>query len=260
VSVSQPVGYRIPSQVGLTTLSRVLTKHGKVIRRDEATRVVAAVVADFYTTGDPDEVIGRLSHGQLSAADLVVSAATGSDLIRQAAEFIDLLHAQMHHLSALPMPAHLDLRFCLQFYDDRDDPNGRWTYVLLGTNCDVLEQAWQRVNGVEQFAVTTSDDPGKARGTDPEWAQRAATWERVTRPFRSSSPITWSAPEPELLFAVTESLREPAEDVTRADAGELTVTMIIDEVGRQLAGVAGVDLATLTNELLAVQGREATAL
>lgn len=260
MSVSKPVGYRIPSQLGLTTLSRVLTKHGKITRRDEATRVVARVVADFVTTGNPGEVIGRLSHGQLSAADLVVSSATGSDLIRQAAEFIDLLHAQMHHLSALPMPAHLDLRFRLQFYDDRDDPNREWTYVLLGTNCDVLEQAWQRVVGVEQFAVPTSDEPGDARGTDPEWAQRAATWERVTRPFRNSSPITWSAPEPELLFAVTESLREPAEDAMRAEAGELTVTMVIDEVARHLADLPGIDHDTLTKQLLAVQGREPTAL
>jgi hypothetical protein len=51
----------------------------------------------------------------------------------------------------------------------------------------------------------------------------------------SRSPsLTWQAPEPELLFDIAESLRDPAGDSARAASGRLTVPAVLAALAAQL--------------------------
>lgn len=250
MSVSQPTGYRIASNISLTALSRALIRDGRDLRRDESVLAVAIVAAELIVTPqDPDAVLRRLSHGQLSSADLTLSAGGGLSVISRAAEFIDVAHALMHRSGAVPMPARLDLRFSLQFFDDREDPSHAWTYVLVGTNSDRLEQAWLSAPGVEPYPVTTDDQPPLFPESDPGWAERGVVWDRVLAPFAHSAPIAWSASEPELFFDVTESLANPERDGVSAADGKLTVPLVVEQVRQLLDDPAYADLPTLTAAL-----------
>jgi hypothetical protein len=234
VSVSQPNGYRIPGDVRLTALSRTLASDLRTTFRDEAARAVASVIAELLDA-DTDTVLRRLSHGQLGIDDLIISPVRASDaVLSHAAEFVELLHAHMHRPSALPMPTHLDLRCWLQFFDDPDGDSTGWTYVLLGTGSDRLEQAWQAVAGVEPFAVTAPDQRPDRPEADAGWVERAEVWDRVTAPLRGAAPLTWQAPEPELLFDIAESQRDAAGDSARAASGRLTVPAVLAALAAQL--------------------------
>jgi hypothetical protein len=258
MSVSQPSGYRLPATVGLTALSRALISDGRSLRRDESVVAVAIVAAELFVgSQDPDAVLRRLSHGQLSGSDLTLSTASGRGLVSRAAEFVDLAHVLTHRPGALPMPTRLDLRFSLQFFDDPDDSGPAWTYVLVGTNSDRLEQAWLSVDGVEAYPVTVDDQPPLFPESDPEWAKRAIVWDRVLAPYAHAQPITWAASEPQLFFDVTESLAHPERDQANAADGRLTVPLVVEQVRQLLDDPGHGDRSTLTAALtrpLAVSG------
>jgi len=229
----------MPSSIGLTTLSRRIVAGGRALRRDESVRVIAAVTADVIASGDSDAVFRNLSHGQIGADQLVVSRRRAPSLIAHTAEFVDLLHSSMHHAFAVPPAAWLDLRFKLDFYDDPDDPDSPWTYVLLGTESMVLRQRWQEVDGVEPYPLPDPDQPTDEAVDDV--AERAAVWTRVLAPFTHSAPVTWLAPDPELLFDVVDSLRDPTGDEHRAADGLVTVSLIADALV-QHHGIAADDV------------------
>lgn len=236
MSVSNPTGYRMPSSIGLTTLSRRVVAAGRAIRRDEAARVVATVAAMVVESGGSDEVFRKLSHGRIGDADVVVSKEERyENLVARSAEFVDLLHAAMHASFSVPPEPWLDLRFELQFFDDADDPDGPWTYVLLGTENKALENAWAGVEAVETYPIPAPDAQFRQAEPDETFAAREATWARVTAPFVRSSPVSWRAPDPELLFDIVDSLGHLDGDAARAEAGEITVTL----VARELAPLLG---------------------
>jgi hypothetical protein len=231
MSVNQPHGYRLANTVSLTGLSRRIIRDGASLWRDEAVRAIATVLVELLDSPDDrDRVFQLISHGQVAQSDLVVSVARHLPLVAQAAEFIDVLHAVLYRPSAIPIPPGLDLRFRVQFYDDSADPEGVWTYVLVGTNIARLEEAWQGLPEVESFPVPIaehSQDPSEA---DPHWTERPAIWDRVLEPYRRSSPISWSTLEPQCLFDVEESQRYPDRDADFIAEGKITARLVIDKV------------------------------
>lgn len=242
MSTSHPSGYRFPSSISLTALVRRIITDGRAIRRDEAVQAVASVIVELLASPqDRDSVYRRLSHDQLSAGDLRVSAGIQPTLVCFAAEFIDVAHALLHRASTIPIPSHLDLRFSLSFYDDAADPD--WTYALLATDSDPLEQAWAGVDKVEPFSLASTIEAGRSNESDEHWVQGQAVWNRVLEPYRHSAPLAWTAPEPELLFEVMDSLRSPADAAALAAAGGITADLVVDAVRQKLGRDAPDDLA-----------------
>lgn len=217
MSYTQPIGYRLAGAVNLPALSRALERGGWDLWRAEVTRALATVCLAALQEGE-DAAYARLSHGQISRVDLRFSAAVRGALVCRAAEFLDRGHALMAHRTTIPMPPELDLRCRAQFMDDLGDPDGTWTYVLFGTQHLRLVEAFEQVEGLERYPV---DLPGVTTPSDPE---RAAVWERVLAPFGRSQPLAVSAPDPEVLFDVFESLTPGNEDVDLEAAGRVTVT------------------------------------
>jgi hypothetical protein len=227
----------MPSSIGLTTLSRMVVVGGRTLRRDEAARVVAGVAALMIDAGNSDEVLRKLSHGQLGDDDLVVSKEERYDnVVARSAEFVDLLHASMHGAFTLPAESWLDLRFELQFFDDPEAAEGDWTYVLLGTENKSLEAAWAGIDTVERYDIP---EPDALQRSDVEegLAQRERLWSRVTAPYVRSSPVSWKAPDPQLLFDIVDSLGHLDGDAARAEAGEITVTLVAEALA-PLIGVS----------------------
>jgi hypothetical protein len=235
MSVSSPNGYRMPSSIGLTTLSRLVVGAGRALRRDEAAKVVASVAALVLDAGRSDEVFRKLSHGQIGDDDLVVSKEDRYDtVVARSAEFVDLVHASMHAAFTLPAEAWLDLRFELQFFDDPEDPEGPWTYILLGSENNALESAWAGIESVERFPIP---DPDALQQHEVEegLAEREAVWTRVTAPYERTSPVSWKAPDPQFLFDIIDSLGHMDGDAARAEQGEITVTLVAEELAALLA-------------------------
>jgi hypothetical protein len=244
MSVSRPTGYRMPSSRGLTTLSRRIVANGKALRRDEAVRIVAGVAARVVESGSSDEVFRALSHGHLGDDDLVVSNGRLQNLVGRSAEFVDLLHASLHNTFTLPPDPWLDLRFEIRFFDDPEEPEAPWTYVLVGTESDAMEQRWRAVDGVESYPLPNPDAPAGDEDADAA-SRREAVWSRVMAPYANSSPLSWMAPDPQLLFDVVDSVAAADGDAARADEGKLTVTLVAAELARLM----GTD-ATQARELL----------
>jgi hypothetical protein len=234
VIASQPHGYRIPSTVSLTAVSRTVIRVGATIRRDLAVCAVATVAAALLERpDDQDAVLRSMSHDQIGIPDLTISNLSPSSILGRAAEFIDLGHALMHRPSAIPMPAHLDLRFSLNFFDDRDDPDRSWTYILLSTASQELENAWNQVHGVERYRVVVIENPLTPTETEyHEALARKVTWDRVLAPYQRAAPLSWTASEPELLFDVIESTRNPEYDDQREADGRITARLVLREAGR----------------------------
>lgn len=101
MSYSQPTGYRMPASVSLPSVSRALERFGWPVWRVETVRALAAVAIDLLNSSDDrDTVYKRLSHGQISEVDLVISTTTERGLLHRAAEFLDVAHGIMHRPSA----------------------------------------------------------------------------------------------------------------------------------------------------------------
>ncbi len=175
----------------------------------------------------------------------MVSSKRGSGLLRQAAEFVDQLHAVTHRPSAIPIPPQLDLRFTIQFFDDRHDPDRTWTYVLVGTEQGRLEDSWREVRGVQPYPVANAADPPADIDFDPEWSERCAVWERVLRPYRFETPLCWQASDPQLLFDIVESLSHPEREAELTEEGRPTATLVIEETRRLLGNAAMPELEAL---------------
>ena len=254
MTYSQPIGHRLPSQIGLTSLSRALERFGWPVWRVEVVRAVASVVIEMMEpSADTEEVCRRLSNGQVGADDLVLSRARDSGVLLRSAEFLDVAHGLLHRPSAMPLPPTLDLRCRAQFMDDTGDPDRAWTYVLFGTEHDRLEQAFVHLRGCQAYPLATFDDPPPAGDEDADWHERATVWHRVLAPYRRSTPLQISAPEPQVLFDLFESLQQQDGDAELAAAGKVTVSAVIDELERRLGGDAPDDL----RELLTAPARSA---
>ncbi len=72
-------------------------------------------------------------------------------------------------------------------------------------------------------------------------------------PFGRSTPLQVSAPEPQVLFDLFESLQHHDGDTALAAAGKVTVSAVIDELERRPGGNAPEDL----RELLTAPARSA---
>jgi hypothetical protein len=243
VSMSAPSGYRMPVSTSLSGLARLLTNGGRAIRRELMVSAVARVAAELVR--DPageDALFEQCSQGQVAARDLSITSKQKSGVLLRAAEFVDAVNAYGHRVSAVPIPASVDLSFSVQFFDDPSAQVRDWTYALVTTQCDPLHQAWQGIRGVESFPVAT-------RGESPEldtdyegWAARVDVWERVLRPFHRSAPLRWDAPDSAVLFDLTESGRRPDLDAALAADGAPTVSAVTAEVRRLLGPDAPADL------------------
>ena len=246
MSFNQPSGYRFPTSFGLTPLSRQLVSYGRPIRRDGAVEAVARVLTLIISS--PQEwtrVFPRLSFGQVTIDDLQVSAGRRDGLVCYSAEYVDAVNAHLHRTSAVPVPPWLDLRFELQFFDDPRDVEQRWTYALLGTESHSLEAAWAAVDGVEAYPAATVADAPADPTRDPGWADRRLVWDRVTAPFRRSSPLAWRAPDPSLVFDVAESMANPGRDDELAASGSVTQSLVMEALGEMLGKSAPADLLDL---------------
>lgn len=229
----------MPSEVSLTGLSRSIVRRGEPVHRHLAARAVARVAVELLRRPDRQEASLRgLSYGQLGLADLSISQLRGLGTLARAAEFVDAGHALMHRASAVPMPADLDLRFTLKFFDDQDDPDREWIYVLVGTASAELETAWREVRGVEAYPISIDGQPAANVAEDDDTLSRQAVWDRVLSPFVRSAPLSWTASEPELLFDVIESLRDPDVDEQHEGGARVTAGLVVREVQRirRLAG------------------------
>lgn len=239
MTYSQPRGYRLSTGTSLTSVSRALERFGWPLWQVEIRRAVATVCIELLADDDRDTVFRKLSHGQVGDDDLVVSAANRRGLLHRAAEFLDVGHGIMHRPSALPLPPRLDLRCRAQFMDDRDDPERRYTYVLFGTEHERLEEVFLQLRGIEAYPLASSDDPGDPgdeTGRD-ERAERAVVWDRVLAPYARFSPLSISAPEPQVTFDVAESLHWPDREAEFAAQGKTTVTQVVAEVARHLGDI-----------------------
>jgi hypothetical protein len=236
MSFSQPSGYRFPASFGLTSLSRQLVSYGKPIRRDAAVEAVARVLSRIISTPqDWTQVFPRLSFGQVTIESLKVSAGRHDGLLCYCAEYVDAVNAHLHGTSAVPVAPWLDLRFELQFFDDPADRDKRWTYALLGTESHALEAAWAAVDGVEAYPAASVADPPTEPQLDPGWADRRLVWDRLIFPFRRSSPLSWRAPDPSLLFDLAESMADPDRDDELAASGSVTQSLVMEALGEMLA-------------------------
>lgn len=246
MTFSQPMGYRLPSHVSLTSLSRALDRFGWPVWRVEVVRAVASVVVEMLApAADAEEVCRRLSNGQVGANDLVISRTQNSGLLLRCADFLDVAHGLLHRPSALPVPPTLDLRCRAQFMDDTGDPDRAWTYVLFGTEHDRLEQVFLHLRGCEAYPLAIVDDPPPPGDMDQEWQERVAVWQRVLAPYGRSTPLQVSAPEPQVMFDLFESLQSPGLDAELAAAGKVTVSAVIDELERRLGDNVPDDLYEL---------------
>lgn len=243
MTYSQPEGYRVPSRVSLTSVSRALEHFGWPLWRTEVVRAVAAVAGELLAARNGrEQVYQKLSRNQITESDLVISLANGRGLLHRAAEFLDVGHGLMHRPSALPLPPRLDLRCRAQFMDDRNDPERAWTYILFGTEHQRLEDAFLQLRGIEPYPLPVSDLPLTDPDADPDLAARAAVWARVLAPYARSSPLSLSAPEPQITFDIAESLRRPDKDAQYAAEGKTTVTAVIAEIAGHLGDDAPPDL------------------
>lgn len=246
MSFNQPSGFRFPASFGLTSLSRQLVSYGKPIRRDAAVDAVARVLTRIISSPqDWTEVFPRLSFGQVTIEHLQVSAGRRDGLLCYSAEYVDAVNAHLHRTSAVPVPPWLDLRFELQFFDDPADGDRRWTYALLGTESHSLEAAWAAVDGVEAYPAATVADPPADPTLDPRWADRRLVWDRLTAPFRRSSPLAWRAPDPSVLFDLAESMADPSRDDELAASGSVTQSLVVEALGEMLGESAPADLLDL---------------
>ncbi|MGB7423982.1 MAG: hypothetical protein WA903_03650, partial [Ornithinimicrobium sp.] len=181
-------------------------------------------------------------------ADLIVSNTFDRGLLHRAAEFLDLAHGMLHAPSTIPLPPKYDLRCTAQFMDDPDDSTHAWTYVLFGTEHRLLEERFEDMDGIESYPVEMEDDPLAAEGTDPQREERLETWNRVLRPYSRSSPLEISAPEPQVMFDIIESI-ESRSDGALAFAEKITVAATVNDINRRLGGEE--DLAALRERVLA---------
>lgn len=243
MTYSQPKGYRLPSDIKITAIARALERLGWPIWQAETVRIVASVAIELLAARDEREsVYQRLSHGQLTEADLVISEAQGHGLLMRAAEFLSVGHVLMRRPSALPLPPRLDLRARAQFMDDQGDPYRKWTYVLFGTEREPLEEVFVQLHGMEAFPLDNADDPSAGPAGDLEWEMRNAVWQRVLAPYVRFSPLSISAPDPQTAFDIAESLQQSDRDTEYHAQGKTTVTAVLAEVARQLGDEAPADL------------------
>ncbi|MGC1206628.1 MAG: hypothetical protein WA880_01595 [Ornithinimicrobium sp.] len=249
MSYSQPLGYRMPGRFPLPALARKLEHLGWPLWRVEVVRALSAVTVELLRSAeDRDAVFRSISQDQLSEADLLVSNTFERGLLHRAAEFLDLAHGILHTPSAIPLPPKYDLRCTAQFMDDPDDAEDTWTYVLLGTEHRKLEERFADMDGIENYPVEMEEDPLEPEVTDPEREERLETWNRVLRPYSRSSPLEVSAPEPQIMFDIIESI-ESRSDGALAFAEKITVTATVNDVNRRLGGKE--DLAALRERVLA---------
>ena len=115
----------------------------------------------------------------------------------------------------------------------------------FGTEHDRLEQAFVHLRGCQAYPLATFDDPPPAGDEDTDWHERATVWHRVLAPYRRSTPLQISAPEPQVLFDLFESLQHHDGDAELAAAGKVTVSAVIDELERRLGGDTPDDLREL---------------
>ena len=235
MTYSQPQGYRLSSDVSLTSISRALERFGWPMWQVEIQRAVSSVCLELLAhPDDRDVVYQKLSHGQVRESDLVMSEANHWGLLHRAAEFVDVGHALMHRPSALPLPPRLDMRCRAQFMDDPDDAERHFTYVLFGTEHEGLEEMFLQLRGIEAYPLTAADAQPEDPEADAEWADRADVWDRVLAPYARFSPLSISAPEPQITFDIVESLRYPERQVDHVAQGKTTAHAVVGEVARQL--------------------------
>ena len=247
MTYSQPTGYRLPTTISLTAVSRALERFGLPLWRAEVVRAVAAVSVELLATPNHrEQVYAKLSNNQITESDLVLSAVNERGLVHRAAEFLDVGHGLMYRTSALPLPPRLDLRCRAQFMDDPDDPDRPWTYVLFGTEHERLEEVFLQLRGIVPYPLESAHElldrkPGDAESHE-EWDVRNTTWDRVLAPYSRSSPLSLSAPEPQIAFDIAESLKYLDRDAEYAAEGKTTVTAIVKEVAHVLGPQASGDL------------------
>ncbi len=242
MGITRPTGYRFDASTRLTSLARRLADGRQGVLCAERVRVVARVATELLTRAEPD-VFAELAHGQVHRDDLVVSARYGRPLVLQAAEFVDIVQGLGSRGSAVPLPAWFDLRFELRFAEDPQDPDARWCYALAYTDNARFERAWATFPGVESYPLADTGDVTDAH--DPDSDERRRTWDRVLAPLQEHAALGLHVSERDLVFDVAQSLAQPELDDERAEADQVTVSLILGEVRSLLGARAPADLADL---------------
>lgn len=223
MTYSQPRGYRIPSIASLPALSRKLELLGWPTWRAEVVTTVASLCHEIILTEDAAGVFARHSRDQVGLEDLPLTAGEEGNLVLQVAEFIDVAHGLMAMPSARPLSPAVDLRCRAQFMDDPADLGGPWIYVLFGTQRASLERAFLDMDGVDAYPVEPLGDDDAAD------LERAEVWDRVLVPYARFTPLSVSAPEPQVLFDIAESWGQgPEADEALAAQGKVTISGVVD--------------------------------
>lgn len=113
---------------------------------------------------------------------------------------------------------------------------------MFGTEHARLERVFLQIRGMESYPLSIADNPPIDPDADPGWAERCVIWQRVLAPYSRSSPLSISAPEPQIMFDIAESLQHPQRDGQYAAEGKVTVTAVLDELTRLLGDSAPADL------------------
>lgn len=243
MTYSQPQGYRLTSEIKITAIARALERFGWPVWQRATLRAVASVARELLAAPDDRKAVYQtLSYGQITEADLVISESRGHGLLMRAAEFLDVGHELMHRASALPLPRRLDLRCRAQFMDDQTDPYREWTYVLFGTEYRPLEDLFLQIRGMEAFPQPDPNDPHIDLFDDPDWETRGAVWRRVLAPYARYSPLSISAPDPQIASDIADSFEQSDRDPEYHAQGKMTITAVIAEVARQLGDETPADL------------------
>lgn len=243
MTYSQPLGYRLSSEIKITAIARSLERFGWPVWQRATLRAVASVASELLAAPEERKTVYQtLSYGQIAEADLVISESQERGLLMRAAEFLDVGHEMMRRASALPLPRRLDLRCRAQFMDDQTDPYREWTYVLFGTEYRPLEELFLQIRGIEPFPLTDPNDPHAGLIDGPDWEMRGAVWSRVLAPYARYSPLSISAPDPHIASDIAASLEHSDRDPEYHARGRMTVTAVVAEVARQLGDEAPADL------------------
>lgn len=215
-----PQGYRVPADMSLSLMSWALESHAWPTWRDEAVRTLALVADELARSPqDHEQVLRRLSNGQVGEDDLVLSRAKHGCARLRAGEFLDVAHAVTQLPSGVPLPPTIDLRCTARFMVDPAD-DSRWAYVLLATERSSMEAMFLALPDVEAYPVPTTAEYDSG---DPEVLERAEIWARVTLRYSTFSPPSIHAPELTLALDLLESILA-GQDPEPGGSGKITAS------------------------------------
>ena len=166
-------GYRLPTSTSIPRLCRDLRIRMSPVHRElalEAVGMTALLLA--ADEASVEKVADAVSNGQVKAT----TSRWCPTLLAQAAAIVDTVQERLRRPAALRVPAAFDLAFSVAFVADVVE--SEWTYALLYTDRQELEEVWAATPGVEPWPWwNNTDRPDDV--TEAEWDERGDVWRRM---------------------------------------------------------------------------------